>query len=115
MHILLNREHLSRTTSGTSHAGLLLIDLRGFNKKADSDPKSASSALNALVNDLESMNKEFYEIDMIIRDGFESSAEASPIYRTPGMGYYGVLTIAAEIVDNSRFPSEYNILSYAGL
>ena len=91
------------------------IDFRDFNKKTDNDLRSASCVLNALVNDLESLNHEVYELDKIIRDEVESSPEASLIYTIPGIGYYGALAIASEIGDVGRFPSEDNIFSYAGL
>ena len=91
------------------------IDFRDFNKKTDNDLRSAGSVFNALVNDLESLNHEIYELYRIIREEVESSPEASLIYTIPGIGYYSALAIVSEIGDISRFPGEDNIFSFAGL
>ena len=91
------------------------MDFGNFNRRTDDDLRSAGSVLNALVNDLESLDHEIYDLDKIIREEVESSPEASLIYTIPGIGYYGALAIASEIGDISRFPSEDNIFSYAGL
>ena len=91
------------------------IDFRDFNKKTDNDLRSAGSVLYALVNDLESLNHEIYELDKIIREEVESSPEASLIYTIPGIGYYGALAIASEIGDISGLPREDSIFPYAGL
>ena len=47
--------------------------------------RSASCVLNALVNDLESLNHEIYELNKIIRDQVESSHEASLMYTILGI------------------------------
>ncbi len=81
------------------------IDFRDSNGKTDSDLRSTSNVLNALVNELESLNHEIYELDKIIKGEVESSPEASLIYAIPGIGYYGALAITLKIGDVSRFPA----------
>ncbi len=91
------------------------MDFGNFNRKTDDDLRSISPVIMALVNSLESLNHEIREIDKIIEETVRTSSSASLLYTIPGVGYYGALAIASEIGDISRFPSEDNIFSYAGM
>ena len=91
------------------------MDFMNFNRKTDDELRLISPVLRALVNDLESLNHEIREIDKIIEETVKTTPSATLLYTIPGVGYYGALAIASEIGDISRFPSEDNIFSYAGM
>ena len=91
------------------------MDFKDFNRKTNDELRSTNPVLKALVNDLENLNHEIYELDKIIRNAVESDPQASLLYTIPGIGHYGALGIMSEIGDVSRFSSEDNIFSYAGM
>jgi transposase len=91
------------------------MDFGNFNRRTDDDLRSISPVLRTLVNNLESLNHEIREIDRIIEETIKTSPSASLLYTIPSVGYYGALAIDSEIGDISRFPSEDNIFSYAGM
>lgn len=71
--------------------------------------------LRILVNDLDNLNRQIFEMDMQISKSCQNNEYARIIDTIPSIGKYGALSIAAKIDDVDRFPMEDNIFSYAGL
>ena len=74
------------------------MDFYGYNKKNLSMLRDASPVLRILVDDLDNVNKQINEIDNQIAERWEFNLGAKIIETMPGIGKYGSLAIASEIL-----------------
>ncbi len=73
------------------------------------------ATIDHLLNALEAVEYEVKEINRQLRSEYEARYDARLISEIPGIGWYGALTILAEIGDVHRFPDAQHLAAYAGL
>jgi len=61
------------------------------------------------------VEKEIKDINLGLRSEFDARHDAQLIFEIPGIGWYGALTILAEIGKIKRFPDAQHLAAYAGL
>ena len=71
--------------------------------------------IDHLLNTLEAVEKEIKDINLGLRSEFDARHDAQLISEIPGIGWYGALTILAEIGNVKRFPDAQHLAAYAGL
>ena len=71
--------------------------------------------IDHLLNTLEAVEKEIKDINLGLRSEFDTRHDAQLISEIPGIGWYGALTILAEIGNVKRFPDAQHLAAYAGL
>ena len=90
------------------------IEFRNFNKK-NNRKLDAHPVLKVLRQELDSLEKRIKTLGEAIGEVAYRNRSARLIYTVPGIGRIGALTLASEIADINRFPTEFNLSSYAGL
>jgi len=71
--------------------------------------------IDHLLNTLEAVESEIKDINQSLKAQYEARQDAQLISEIPGIGWYGALTILAEIGDVNRFPDAEHLAAYAGL
>jgi transposase len=71
--------------------------------------------VTSCLNCLENIQAQIEEINLQLKEEFESRSDAPLIATIPGIGFYGALLIMAEIDDVRRFRHSENLCAYAGL
>jgi len=89
-------------------------DLNGFGRKELGKVKDLP-LINELIEMLNSSTNSIKEHDVKINEAAESNTYARLIDTIPGVGKLSAFIIASEIADISRFKSEGNLFSFAGL
>lgn len=71
--------------------------------------------IDHLLNALEAVEVEIKSVNQDLKREYEARHDAQLISEIPGIGWYGALTILAEIGDVHRFPDAQHLAAYAGL